>query len=270
MPNRIIKETICTSENIDELSSFHEVVFYRLIVNCDDYGRMDARPKILASRLFPLKEIRAKQMEDALRALTSADLVTLYYVAGKPILQMNTWDRHQNVRAKKSKYPGPEQADGTGPQEMTVDSSLHTSSSNCMQMYADVPVIQSNTKSESNPNPNPTRAGARDADFERFWNEYPKKVGKAAALKAFAKVTVPVSVLIEAVRAQARSAQWTKDNGQYIPNPATWLNQGRWEDKLPEARGRNDVFQTHGTALSPMLQQAARELIAEQGGEDGE
>ena len=109
MPNRILKESICTSENVDRLSAFQETFFYRLIVNCDDFGRMDARPKILASRLFPLKEIRSNQIEDALRALTSAELVILYEVDGKPFLQMKTWDRHQQVRAKKSKYPSPEE-----------------------------------------------------------------------------------------------------------------------------------------------------------------
>ena len=68
--------------------------------------------------------------------------------------------------------------------------------------------------------------------FEKFWSVYPKKVGKEAARKAFAKVKAPVDTLISAVEAQKSSAQWTKDNGQYIPNPATWLNQGRWEDVL--------------------------------------
>ena len=67
MPNRILKESICTSDEIETLSAFQETFFYRLIVNCDDYGRMDARPKILASKLFPLKDIRAAQIEDALR-----------------------------------------------------------------------------------------------------------------------------------------------------------------------------------------------------------
>ena len=56
MPNRIIKESICTSDSIDSLSWFEEVLFYRLIVNCDDYGRFDGRPSIIKSRLFPLKE----------------------------------------------------------------------------------------------------------------------------------------------------------------------------------------------------------------------
>jgi hypothetical protein len=69
-------------------------------------------------------------------------------------------------------------------------------------------------------------------DFERFWAVYPKKVGKEAARKAFSKVKTPVDALITAISAQKRSTQWKKDNGQYIPNPATWLNQGRWEDVL--------------------------------------
>lgn len=68
--------------------------------------------------------------------------------------------------------------------------------------------------------------------FDRFWEAYPKKVGKEAARKSFAKVKAPIDTMLAAVDAQKRSAQWQKDNGQYIPNPATWLNQGRWEDEV--------------------------------------
>lgn len=44
-----------------------------------------------------------------------------------------------------------------------------------------------------------------------------------------------LSQMLSAIKQQCASPQWTKDNGQYIPNPATWLNQGRWEDVLPAA-----------------------------------
>ena len=71
--------------------------------------------------------------------------------------------------------------------------------------------------------------------FELFWAAYPRKVGKQAAKKAFSKVSVPVKTLIDAVNSQKNSEQWRRDNGQYIPNPATWLNQGRWDDVLTEA-----------------------------------
>ncbi len=73
--------------------------------------------------------------------------------------------------------------------------------------------------------------------FDQFWQAYPKKIGKGAARKAWGKIR-PGKALIEkilaAVDAAKRSDQWQRDGGQYIPNPVTWLNQGRWDDDLPE------------------------------------
>lgn len=77
--------------------------------------------------------------------------------------------------------------------------------------------------------------------FDVFWSSYPKKVGKEAARKSFKKVDVPVETLVAAVEMQKRSAQWKKDKGRYIPNPATWLNQGRWDDEVEvETVGRTE------------------------------
>lgn len=231
MPNRILKESICVSDSIDQLSWFEEVLFYRLIVNCDDYGRYDGRPAIIKNRLFPLKDsLTLKNVSAAINKLASAGLVALYEFEGKPFLYLPTWNEHQSVRAKRSKYPAPE--DGVKSSEII-----------CKQMQADVPVIQSNTKSNSISESN-TNATA----FERFWAVYPKKVGKQAALSAYKKVKVPVDTLIAAVEAQKRTAQWTRDNGQYIPNPATWLNQGRWEDVLETKQDQPSAAFQPGTA----------------------
>lgn len=69
--------------------------------------------------------------------------------------------------------------------------------------------------------------------FNEFWSAYPKKVGKKEAQKAFAKVPkAEWPKLVPAVEAQKNSKQWQKDDGQYIPHPTTWLNQGRWEDSV--------------------------------------
>lgn len=70
------------------------------------------------------------------------------------------------------------------------------------------------------------------ANFDRFWEAYPRKVGKVKALAAFQKVAVPVEVLLLAIEEQKKSNQWQKDNGQFIPHPATWLNGHRWDDDL--------------------------------------
>lgn len=144
MPNRILKESICTSDSLDSLNWFEEVLFYRLIVNCDDYGRFDGRPAVVKARLFPLKErLTVKDVSDALAKLAGAGIVRTYVCEGKPYLYLPTWQVHQSIRAKKSKYPAPENA------EDESESIVQQSESNCMQMHADVPVIQSNTKSES-------------------------------------------------------------------------------------------------------------------------
>lgn len=79
-------------------------------------------------------------------------------------------------------------------------------------------------------------ASASQRRFDTFWKAYPKKVGKGAAEKSFMKYKVDDALLetmLKAIEAAKRSEQWQRDGGQYIPNPATWLNQRRWEDELP-------------------------------------
>ena len=146
MPNRIIKESICTSDNVDQLTPFEENVFVRLIVNCDDFGRMDGREKILVSRLFPLKTLKPGQLTSAVKSLVNADLVTVYEVSGRPYIQMNTWADHQQIRTKKSKYPSPDEG---------TCGNLISNDINCDQMKSDDNKcprnpIQSNIESESN------------------------------------------------------------------------------------------------------------------------
>ena len=81
--------------------------------------------------------------------------------------------------------------------------------------------------------------GGEDDLFEDFWRAYPRKVGKDAARKAFTRRKVGKGVLaqmLEAIAAQRNSTQWLRDGGQYIPHPATWLNDGRWQDEsVPSA-----------------------------------
>lgn len=119
MPNRIIKESICTSDSIDALTPEEEVFFIRLMVNCDDYGRMDARPDIVRAKCFPLKleKVKGKDIEKWLKSLQK-ELIKIYVVNGRPYLQLVTWDNHQQVRAKKSKFPSP---DSEGAQLLEVD-----------------------------------------------------------------------------------------------------------------------------------------------------
>lgn len=81
--------------------------------------------------------------------------------------------------------------------------------------------------------------------FDEFWSAYPKKVGKDEAAKAFAKRKPDAALLdtmLKAISAQKASEQWRKDGGQFIPNPATWLNQGRWQDEVDQAPKADDLW----------------------------
>ena len=72
--------------------------------------------------------------------------------------------------------------------------------------------------------------------FLQFWESYPKKRGKAEAMKAWLKLKPDerlTAVIFTAVsKAKTQDAQWLKDNGIYIPDPTTYLNQKRWEDEI--------------------------------------
>lgn len=73
--------------------------------------------------------------------------------------------------------------------------------------------------------------------FADFWKAYPKHQDRQGALKAFEKLKPDQELLdqmIKSINAWKQSEQWTKDGGQYIPMPTTWLNRRRWEDDLPQ------------------------------------
>ncbi|MGL4649549.1 MAG: YdaU family protein [Caldilineaceae bacterium] len=81
--------------------------------------------------------------------------------------------------------------------------------------------------------------------FDVFWKACPRKTAKAKAAKAFARLKPDealLAVMLQALAVQSRSEQWTKDGGQFIPHPATWINERRWEDEGMSVMAKNDPF----------------------------
>lgn len=78
-----------------------------------------------------------------------------------------------------------------------------------------------------------------EADFDRFWQIYPRKIAKKKAREDWIKKHKPSAELAEqiinAVEQQKRTI-WKNEDPQYIPHATTWLNQGRWEDEIPKQR----------------------------------
>jgi len=73
-----------------------------------------------------------------------------------------------------------------------------------------------------------------DERFERFWQVYPKKRSKGDARKWWTKHKPSdelTDTMIAAVQKLSRSKDWTKEGGQFIPYPASWLNDEGWSDE---------------------------------------
>lgn len=177
MPTRYLKDSICTSETLAQLSAEGERFWYRLLVQVDDYGRMDGRPAILRARCFPLMldVVSEAHVLAWLQELEASGLIRLYETEGKLYLEVCTFTRHNQLRAKTSKYPGPngahpKQQNGQPPaidvpplqMQLSAPASAPISAPPPapMQMQADAGAcIQMHTDADTCPNP-PTLAGA--------------------------------------------------------------------------------------------------------------
>lgn len=115
MPNRILRDWT-DSERVDSLSWQAEVLFTRLIMKADDWGRYTAHPKLLKASLFPLKDgVREPDISRWLAECEAAGMIRLYHdgdgCGQKSFLEILKW--RQQVRAAASRYPDPP-APGTG------------------------------------------------------------------------------------------------------------------------------------------------------------
>lgn len=84
---------------------------------------------------------------------------------------------------------------------------------------------------------------ASSKSFNEFWKVYPKRKAKGNALKVWNKLKPDdalVREILSALEKQKKSPQWQKDDGQFIPYPATWLNDRRWEDDLSDTSGKKE------------------------------
>ena len=234
MPNRLIKESICTSEDLNDLSPMAEILFYRLIVNADDFGCFYGNESIIKSKCFPLKsdDINCDQVDSWLDELDKHGLIIKYFGDnGRKYIKLASWEKHQQIRAKTRKFPEPK----------PCCEHLISDDSKCNQEISDDSKcprnpIQSNPN--QNPNKNPTRERARedtpapagqDEGFEKFWDAYPKKTGdirQAYQEYMFAMDDVKPEELLAALQDQVATS--SEKDLQYFPSADKWLRNRAW------------------------------------------
>ncbi len=164
MPNRIIKESIRTSKSVNAMSDFQFRLWAYLLTYVDDYGRGSADPELLKGFVFPRRKgVTEGTIQKTLAELATIGSVILYEVDGEPYLCFPNWSEHQTVRNKVSKFPAPDDALLAG---ASIRIQLKSTESSCNQSHTNVPVIQSESESESNPKES---APARHAHGQYQW-----------------------------------------------------------------------------------------------------
>lgn len=237
MPNRIIRDSCKTSPSLAVLSDLAERTFWRIIATLDDFGRYHGSTMALLAATYPVptKGITQKRFEAAVAELEAGGLIKFYEHGGRRYVMSPTWQKYQRLRARDSQFPEPLCFVGGG----------HRAADG--QQVADISP--------------PSAAGVGVGDgigdgggegFEEFWRTYPKKANKGDARKAWASLN-PDEVLrrriLLAVAAHRARADWCKEDGKYIPYPASWLRGERWEDTLDaEIRPGRTLAQILGEA----------------------
>ena len=217
MPNRIIKESICTSEDIAGLSMGAEILFYHLMVKVDDFGVYFGNEQIIKNTCFPLKssEIKVKQVESWLNELVKAGLLFAYVAEdGKKYVQFTKWAKHQQIRAKKSKYP---LFDSTCNQLISDDGN------SCRNPIQSNPIEIQSESAQS--------ADDIESCFLALWDLYPKKAGKSSVSKKAKVALYKAGFDVVAAAIENYKAQIQRENRdmQYVKNGSTFFN-GAWEE----------------------------------------
>lgn len=175
MPNRILKESIRTSKSVNAMTDFQFRMWAYLITYVDDFGRGSADPELLKGFVFPRRKgVTEATIAKTLCELASLGSINLYEVDGESYLVFPGWEKHQQPRAKVSKFPEP-------PTDASTCNHLQTDDSTCKQTQADV----HDTRYSIHDNDNDTRYSVTSSAHARFTPPTVDEVAAYAAEKGY-------------------------------------------------------------------------------------
>ena len=231
---RSIKPGFFTDDFIAELEPIERLFFIGLFTQADRNGRLEDRPRRLKAQILPFDDTDADKILTRLNA-HSERFIIRYEVEGKRYIQIRTFELHQKPHHQEpdSVIPTIDKLEtsvikpksvGDSPTQSVYKGGFSRSLS-CKQ-----PLVQPSKK-----------VAPKESleDFNTWWKAYPKKVGRGAVLKIWDKQVrgkVELSKMLSILEKQKASDQWQKEGGQFIPNPATYLNQGRWDDEVTTSK----------------------------------
>jgi hypothetical protein len=223
---RSIRPEFWSSEDVAALPWDARLVFIGLWSYVDDNGVGRDVEQLIVAALFPLDEDLTEasvRVHGALKLLEDGGQITRYTVDGKPYLHVTAFSANQVVnRPSKPRYPAPTSGDAEPSPPLTEDSLSPQRT----------PATGEGEKGRRGEGKN-TSGGADESKptFAEFYAAYPKKEARRAAEKAWNAAVKRASP--ETIMEGLRRHRFKADR-QFVPHPATWLNQDRWADGQAE------------------------------------
>lgn len=235
---RLIKPEFYDDEKLSRISRDARLVFPALWIFSDDYGVVKGNHEWLLSKIFPYeRDIKISQFSCWLAELEVIDCIRPFSVDGESYYYISHFKDHQTInKPSQTRNPTP------------PDIVIHQCNTTTVVLPSEVEIEREvEEKKEVEVKEKLTSAHSKKINgqgFDDFWEAYPRKAGKLSAKKSFEKVsklkTFPgIEAVLMAINKQKTWQQWATDNGKFIPYPATWLNQERWNDEQPESTGIN-------------------------------
>lgn len=239
---RNIKPSFFRNPDLAELEPIERLLFIGLWTMADREGRLEDRPRYIKFELLPSDQF---DIDVALNALQNRGFILRYEHGDGRFIQVVNFVKHQNPHVKEapSTIPAPDKHGASMVQDTTQNAASTPS-------YLDPDPVVGSSSGNLDPDPPPKpptpirpvpaapdRPGKPDPSFDAFWEAWPKKEGKQAAIAAWRKLRLTpdaVQDVLDAIPRQQAAKDWPRENWRYCPNPATWLNQRRWEDEVPE------------------------------------
>ena len=237
MPDRIIRDELLESERWLSLKdNADRLAYLALLLRADSLGNFTAEPFRLMRlwRDFGISTLAL--VSKTVTELADHDLVRCYQVDDKSFVHIPRFGQ-RNTRYIKRVCPQSPWTTDEQKQRLADNSQCEHSVSTPRAQRAHV--RDKKRREENNPlsKKRPLDAPVhRPAWFTDFWTAYPRREAKQAAMRAWDNLKPEAELMNELMPALERAKQspgWMKDNGKFIPLPASWLNGRRWEDEKP-------------------------------------
>lgn len=220
---RYLKPEFFTDEDLGELPFQTRLTYQGLWCHADKEGRLEDRPKFLKAMIFPYDDV---DIEIELELLSkfkgnNTPFIQRYQNGDGKYIQIIQWHKHQKPHhtEKESVFPPPENPPQTPPKIKRKIKGMEKQLKASTELRNGSLTVKAQLKES----------------FEIFYANYPKKKARDDAERAFTKLNPDKDLqdkILKAVRQAKTSKDWLKDDGEYIPHPATYLNKRRWEDEI--------------------------------------